>query len=650
MANLFRGYLPAKGKKPLCSVKDEANWLSEPPEHGDYVGILKQEYIQVDFDTAEDANIALRIVRDKKLRCDVLKTTRGYHFYFVDDGFVTRTGVHQFTAIGLPADIGLGKKDRVVPQRITSDVETTIIVNGKSVTGTKKETIQREWIQTYDELDSLPPYFRVIGSHDPKLKTTETRNQTLFNYILPLTSLGFTKEETRKVIKCINDYVLPKPLPDDEINTLTRDEAFSETFFFNEKGNFKHDIFGNYMLANSNIVMIDDRVHIYTKEGVYSDRQEDFEKVMIDKIPSLKDSQRKEVFKYISLRCQRVGSYCSPRYLAMANEIYDIKNGETFPYSPKWIINNRIPYDYNPNAYNETMDKTLDKICCNDKQIRALLEEMIGYTLYRQNSMQVCFMLTGEGSNGKSTLLDVIKALLGKRNYTSIDLKDLEDTFKPAELYGKLANIADDISGKFIGDSAVFKKVVTGNSMLVRRLYGTPFELESYATQIFCANRLPQVDDKSDGFVRRIIIVPLNAKFSPHDDDYDPFINDKLLEDSALEYLLKLAIDGLKRVLATKSFTKSDKAEHEKSEYVISNNNVLEWIEEDGIDFANPEPVNDIYSGYAIWCDRNRCNALKKANFTKELQRIFGVSVKVQRFGDSKKSTRVYVKEKKDED
>ena len=106
-------------------------------------------------------------------------------------------------------------------------------------------------------------------------------------------------------------------------------------------------------------------------------------------------------------------------------------------------MNNQIPFDYDPNAKCDLLDKTLDKVCCYDPQIRTLLEEMIGYSLYRKNSMQSCFILTGEGSNGKSTILNLIKRLLGKANYTSLDLRELEDTFKPAELYQKLANIGD---------------------------------------------------------------------------------------------------------------------------------------------------------------------------------------------------------------
>lgn len=639
MANLFRGYLPSNGKVPLKSSGDIEAWLETPPQHGDYVGILRDEYIQVDFDDEEDANIALKIVQEKKLRCDVLQTIRGYHFYFKDDGFHKTQGSHLFSACGLVVDIGLGVTKRTVPLRLTVDTPTEKRINGEVVKGNKKEQIQREWIQTYDEVDVLPPYFRALGKKDYGLKTTKTRNNTLYEYILPLQGAMFTNDEIRTTIKCINDFVFKEKLSDREIDTITRESAFTEENFFDGK-TFLHDTFGNYMLTNTNIMMIDDQLHIYTKDGLYSNDPDEIERVMLSKIPRLKDAQRKEVLKYIQLKCTKKGEFCSPRYIALKDSIYDLQEDETLPYSPKWTINNRINYSYDPNAYSEVMDKTLDKISCGDKQIRSLLEEMIGYTLYRQNSMQVCFMLTGEGSNGKSTLLNVIKKMLGKKNYTSLDLRELEDQFKPAELYGKLANIADDISGKYLGESAIFKKVVTGNSMLVRRLYGNPFELESYATQIFCANRLPNVNDKSDGFMRRIIIIPLNAKFSSKDEDYDPFIEEKLLSDESIQYVLKLAIDGLRRVLMNRSFTKSDQADHEKAEYAISNNNVLAWIEETEFNAVN-QGTKKSYMMYHTWCNENGYQPMQQGNFTKEMKRIFNVD-SVPRKIDGK-SQRVFI-------
>ena len=394
------------------------------------------------------------------------------------------------------------------------------------------------------------------------------------------------------------------------------------------------------MLSNANIMSIDNQLCIYTTENIYSNNPDEFERVMLSKIPSLKDNQRKEVYKYINLKCSKKGEYSNAKYIGLKDNILDIESMELYPYSPTFVINNKIGYDYKEDAYCELMDKTLDKVACGDKEVRMLLEEMIGYSLYRENTMQMAFILTGGGSNGKSTVLNLIKRLLGKQNYTSLDLRELEDTFTPSELYNKLANIGDDISAKYLETSSIFKKVVTGESFMAQRKYGQPFELESYATQIFCANELPPVNDRSDGFSRRINIVPFTARFSVTDDDYDPFIESKLQSEASMEYLLKLAIDGLKRVLYNKQFTKSNRGEMEKNEFVRENNPILQWI--DDSPKVENEAVNDVYLTYRVWCESNGINSLKKVNLSREIRKELGL-VSVPRYVDGK-TIRVYEK------
>lgn len=639
MADIFKGYLKSNGKIPMESIKN-AELHPTPPVDHDYVGILKDDIIQLDFDDEKSSAKILQVVKDYKLKCDILSTSRGIHLYFKNDEYTKFQSVGTYNAMGIKCDVGLGSKYRAIPLRVTKEVEVNKVVNGHDVPVKTVQTTVREWIQTYDDIEVIPPYFRPFSKTDQEFEKTEARNQTMFDYILKLQFHGFTKEEVRRTLKVVNKYMLYEPLSDRELDVITRDEAFSEELFFEGK-NFLHHRFGDYMLANSNILLIDNQPQIYTDNGVYSNDPNEFEKQMLLKIPSLRDAQRKEVYKYMALKVRRKGEYANARYIGLKDSILDIQTMEEFPYSPKWVITNKIEYSYNPTSYSEVMDKTLNKVACGDKQIRALIEEMIGYSLFRANTMQSCFILTGEGSNGKSTILNVIKKLLGKTNYTSLDLRELEDTFKPSELYNKLANIGDDISSKYLENSSIFKKVVTGESFMVQKKYAQPFELESYATQIFCANELPQVNDKSDGFSRRIVIVPFNASFSKKDPDYDPFIEEKLLSEESLEYLLRISIEGLRRIIENRMFTKTDAGEKEKQEYMIYNDNTLEWL--DNEPKIQNEEVSDVYLSYQVWCARNGTHPVKKLNLSKTIKKHAGFISKPKSVDG--KTVRVYVNE-----
>lgn len=63
----------------------------------------------------------------------------------------------------------------------------------------------------------------------------------------------------------------------------------------------------------------------------------------------------------------------------------------------------------------------------------------------------------------------MIKTLLGFENTSALDLKELGNRFKTAELFGKLANVGDDIGDEFIADASIFKKVVSGDRLNAER-------------------------------------------------------------------------------------------------------------------------------------------------------------------------------------
>lgn len=644
---LFYAYIPASGKRPTVKITDKSNWLSEPPTTGDYIGILRDGFIQVDIDEMDLADKVEMILKQKRIQCDILQTTRGKHFFLKNTGINTcYTGV--FSAIGIPMDLGVGGRNRVIPLRVTSESVRTTIRNGEEVSETIAETVDRQWIQTYDELDDLPCWLRPIDKKDRKFAETKTRNSDLFEYILVLQTKGFTRAEVRATLKIINDHILYEPLPDRELDTITRDDAFSEKIFFGGKNGttFLHDRFGDYMLSNGNVIRINDKINIYTKDFIYTDRQDDFERAFIEKIPHLKDTQRSEVYKYMHLKCSIDGEYSAPKYIGLKDFILDLENMEQLPYNPKFVIQNKIDFNYNENSYHELLDKTLDKVVQNDENLRLLLEEMIGYTLYRRNTMQKAFILTGAGANGKSTILNIIKKLLGDQNYTAMSIQELEKTFEPAELHNKLANIGDDISAKYLEKSSNFKKAVTGETFLVQQKFGHPFMLQNYSTQIFCANDIPPVNDRSDGFGRRLIIIPFNAKFESTDSDYDPFIEDKLLTRESIEYLLKLAINGLKRVLYNKRFTESEQVKELTEKYLKENNNVLQWLDEEPK--IENESVASVYQDYNIWVSTTGTHPLSRINFGKELAKVGWVSDTIYSPVE-KKSVRIYLREDESE-
>ena len=620
----FKGYIKTKNKKAVDKFKDAKSFrtLEEVQSLSEYAGVLAPNTILVDIDDLEQSEILMKIVEHFQLNCRVYETTRGRHFLFKNSK-IDKCFTHCTLACGLTADIKSGFKNSY--EVLKYDGKERFI----------------EWdVEEGQEYQEIPKWLFPVKSNTDFLKLTEGdgRNQELFNYILTLQSSDFTVDEARETIRIINQFVLKEPLSDEELEVILRDDAFQKPVFF--KGtSFLFDKFAIYMKNNHHIIRINNQLHLY-HDGIYISGQADLEGEMIKHIPNLNRAKRKEVLDYLDIMIRENTPAADANLIAFKNGVLNIMDDTFSPFTPAHIITNRIDWDYNPNAYDELTDKTLDKIACNDKSIRALLEEAVGMCMFRRNELGKAFILTGTGSNGKSTFLNMLRNMLGKRNISSLDLKKLLDRFSTVMLFGKMANIGDDISDEFVVDSSMFKKIVTGETIDAEQKGQPKFEFEPFVKLFFSANNIPRMGKGRDStaILRRLVIIPFEAKFSPSDADYVPFIGDKLKSQAAMEYFIQLGLKGLKRVLETRAFTTSEKIQNELDEYEERNNPVLGFIREcEAEDFQiENTPTNEVYTHYNEYCITNGYAAISNIEFSKQINRLLNFKIVDKRINGKK--------------
>lgn len=599
---MYKGYLKSKGKRTITKFKKNTDVLlnyKQARSLKSFVGVLDDDYIMIDVDDKNEAEILLNIIEDEQIHCNILDTDNGMHFYFKGYNMTTNK-TKNYTAIGILCDFKLGCRNSCDPLKIDGQF--------------------RKWIKRVedDQLDELPKWLEASFKTDPgfsELGEGDGRNQTLFNYILKLQQIAFSKEEIRNTIRIINKHVLYEPISDKELDIVLRDDAFlKESFFI--KGKFQHDLFAKYLISEYHIIRISDILHIYL-DGVYSDKQADLERVMIKHIPGLKKMQRQETLAYLQLQAE-TKELSSVNYITVANGIYDLYTDTVQPFTPEIIVKNKIPVPFIPNSYSQVTDKTFNKLAVNDTELRDLFEEILGYALFRRNEYGKFFILTGGGSNGKSSFLKILRALVGENNTSSVALKDLNGRFKTAELFGKLVNLGDDIGKGFIKDSAELKNLATGETLVVERKGKDPFDLRNYAKLIFSANEVPRIDDKTDGLNRRLMIVPFKARFTNTDIDYDPFIIDKLLSQESLQYCLVMAINGLKRLIKNNRFTKPKSVTAEIEAYKERNNPVLAFLNNEEPKLEN-ESTRDIFAQYSEYCVEYGYKPVSRIVFAREV-------------------------------
>ncbi len=588
-------------KTPAEKLSDGGHPLEEVRDFENLAVLIPEPYVVLDFDTTSDAEIILDIIQDLGLKCLAMKTTRGIHLWFKSPEPM-KNSIKTKCAIGLHYDV-----------RSYGKMSYTVV---------KKDGEWREWLQTFpgDDIAEIPSWLRPLWSkyNFKGMKAGDGRNATLFEYILVMQGKGYNREQIRKTIKLINDYVFEEPLSESELETILRDESFKDdeklletvalNECFDEDGGFKHNKFAKLLVEQMNIVTFNEQCYVY-KDGYYQRAEREIDKEMIRLYPRSRRSQRTEVLDYIKiLTTIKASDIPLQEYIInLKNGRLDVRTNKLLEFDPEVIDFARIPVTYDPNAYSADLDKMLNKVFKHDREVIDLFEEMVGYILIKNARFRKGFVLYGSGSNGKSTILNMLKKFIGEENLSTVELKKLSDPFLTAELEHKLANIGDDIDPREITDTGTIKKLFTGESLTVQRKYQDPFILKNYAKMIFSCNTLPRILDKTHGMYSRLMLIPFTATFTADDEDFDPFIEDKVTTDEALSYLLNIGLRGLRRLLHNNRFTEPKVVKDALEKYKTSNSTVLTWIEEEGIEKNEllGQPTDKLFSQFKDWCTRS---------------------------------------------
>ena len=632
-------YIILDGKTPTHGFKDgegTKTW-SEVKDFDNVAVIVPKGYVVLDFDTTSDADIMLKIVEALDIKTRVIKTTRGIHCWFKSPEEAPKNFIKNRLAVGIYADRKAGGRNAYV--KIKQD-------------GKMRECIRKV---KAEDMDVVPKWLYSVSAPSGKFSFKDMgegsgRNQELFNYIVYLQTKGFNRDEIRETIEIINEYVLEDPLPDSEIATICRDEAFKPDDVIAEqiaqaekKAGFSHNDFGDQLIQEFKIIEVNGVLYVY-EDGYYQADDRIIENKMIELYPGILQRQRSEVLAYLRIKCHKTASELSinPYIINLKNTRLDIRSGECLTFTPDAIEFDRIPVVYDPSAYCADLDKMLNRVFLGDREVINLFEEMLGAVLLKHSRYQKAFLFYGNGSNGKSTILDLIKTFLGARNYSAIALEKVTDRFNTAELENKLANIGDDVDNVTLKDTGTLKKLFSGNAIMVERKGERPYTIEPYATHIYSCNAIPRSFDKSDGFYRRWLLIPFNARFSVDDEDYDPMIADKITAPTALSYLLNIAIRGAQRLMRRGFFTEPQSVKDAIEAYKADNSTVLSWIEDKELneDYFLEKPRDTIYSEFVDWCKVSGIksgNVTGKKTFFKEVTQKFEFEEKPRQKNDGKR-------------
>jgi putative DNA primase/helicase len=310
-----------------------------------------------------------------------------------------------------------------------------------------------------------------------------------------------------------------------------------------------------------------------------------------------------------------------PEYLNVLNGMLFWKTGTLYPHDPSFYSTVQLPVTWDEDAVCPLFDRFVDQVMAPDAH--AYLWEILGYLAYSGNPLQRAFLFHGAGSNGKGTLIRVIKALLGASNTSQVTLQDIaEGKFEVASLFGKIANLAGDIDPAYMKSTARFKAITGEDTIEAQRKYEHPFAFTCWAVPVFSANEFWKSADTTHGYRRRWQLLTFPNTF-----DTKAGLSEDLT--SELPGILAHAVRSLRELMARGNFDTPKSAQDEKDRFELAADQVREWVtEDDRLAIRDPDRIDvrmlkkEAYTHYKRWTEATGNGTLPLTKWWQRMQAL----------------------------
>lgn len=454
------------------------------------------------------------------------------------------------------------------------------------------------------------------------LSKDEIIDKSIFNHIfttedeIKREKMIMQLEEQAKKVNCLSHF--KKILKEYSKNLNIKEKTFTQ------KEQLKHNEVADKLLQENSISIYEGKLYIYIN-GVYTADTKSIYKKIVEIMPEATSHFRNEVYQYLLLNVREAKINKESGIINFKNGLFDT-NDKTFnSHTPDFFSINQINTNYNPNIKSvQAIDTMLDKLSTNNTNRKQAILEMIGYAMTTSVKLQKAFILYGEKArNGKSTLINIVTELIGRENIGNVSFKDMnKNRFAASGISGKLLNIGSEMTDDYLEDVSIFKMFITGDYLEIEEKFKPKQTISPFAKFIFNANALPCVADKTNGFYRRLHIIPLETSFT--DKDAEKFNFDELITQESLEYLAKISLEAY--LSMKEQFSNYEESNKEVVKYMISANSILSFIndKEYMYNFCKKTPIHtatDVYAAYKVYCNENQYRAIGRNKFYKEIEK-----------------------------
>ena len=660
--------LKPKGKRPNCphglnDWTDNADnvrdwWLGHPNDNiGIACGTPSNGLLVLDFDVDEekDKDGLATLYAWEKARGELPETAvaitgrGGMHYLYRTD----RTNIHPSVNHELSVDVRSDGSYIVAPPSVHENgrkyewqdsPEDTPIATATGAVYDFLDHVQRNGGQ--DETKKENGKFKL-----PEVIKKGNRDTTLFRWASHLRGIGRSDEEILASTAGVNVTRCKPPMDFKDVERIVKsacryeqreDENDGRTVGRpgGEVGGIRGPRGG--LLTNKVAQLIMQRNHARHIDGapaVWIDTHWEFGKRAVERATlaiadDAKQQDRNEVFSYIQTMAPETDSQVSfdgRYYVQFSNCTYDVLSDEIVEPRPEMYIIATLPVELDMDVDRNLADEFLESVSGGDAAVKTALCEVIGTCMCSRRAMDKAVFLVGraggaegKASNGKSTFIRFVRSIIGSANTSSLDIATMGQRFGAGGIVGKLANLGDDIPNSFLtGENmAVFKKVVTGETMNTDVKNGKPFDFTPSATMVFSMNEVPRIADSTGGTLRRLYFVPFRARFSPDTPGYDRDMAQKLMRPEVLRRGALLGLMALGDLIRRGEPTHIADMDAEVAEVRRDNDNVSRWLYDECVSLAEIDGrlTEDVYQDYRRWCEKSgERNPCAKEFFTRRI-------------------------------
>lgn len=344
-------------------------------------------------------------------------------------------------------------------------------------------------------------------------------------------------------------------------------------------------------------------------------------------------SKLTSITKLLRTDCITQEQFNKQPLLSFINGTLDLRDLTFREHSPSDMLTVQFNFPYVPGTTSERWNKFIYDVSAGDAKRMSLLQEIAGYILYTDCSLQSCAFLLGEGSNGKSVYIETLQSIFPKDAQTTFELSGLVEDFKRIKLMNSLVNFGEETNTDVKGAESVFKQVVAGGAISGCFKHKDFVDFIPRTKFIFACNNIPHFKDFSYGLERRMLFVKFSRRFvdepdpgKPNEMKADRTLKDKLLEDKPA--IFNWILEGYNRLRQTSAFTVTDDSEDLKQSFREVINPVSEFVsEEPYAEFFNTQSTDYIsntklYQFYRTWCEETGHHAKALSSFSREFKRL----------------------------